>query len=119
MRDAFHASYQAAGREGLPWTITGSQKFNTRQVDERMAVVEFIGEMDLYTTIRAQRLTAQLIQQGCHCLIIDLHQTDYLDSTAWDAHRDAAPCTRARRRLTTGRSALSCAPFCWKLPASR
>ncbi len=60
----------------------GGLKIQIHQVDDQMAVVELIGEMDIYTTVRAKELMTQLIDNGCHCLIIDLHHAEYLDSTA-------------------------------------
>lgn len=60
----------------------GSLRVQTRLIDEHTAVVALQGEMDIYTTTRAKEILSQLLEQGHHHLIINLHHTDYLDSTA-------------------------------------
>lgn len=54
----------------------------TRIVDDRVAVVELAGEMDVYTTPLAKAAMLDLVEKGYHHLVVDLHRTEYLDSTA-------------------------------------
>jgi len=60
----------------------GSLKVQTQLIDDHTAIVMLTGEMDLYTTSRAKTIISELIDTGCRHLIVDLHQAEYLDSTA-------------------------------------
>lgn len=88
-----------------------------RPIDEKMAVVELQGEMDVYTTPRAKDLVTQLLSQGfCH-LIFDMRHMEYIDSTGLGlligtlrrlreeggSLRLVAPHSRVRRLLEVAR----------------
>ncbi len=54
----------------------------TRCLDNHIAVVELAGEMDVYTTPQAKEAMLDLLEKGYYLLVVNLHGTDYLDSTA-------------------------------------
>lgn len=54
----------------------------TRTIDDRVAVIELHGEMDVYTTPQAKEAMLELLEKGYYHLVVNLHGTDYLDSTA-------------------------------------
>ena len=54
----------------------------TRRVDATTAIVSLRGEMDVYTAPRAKEAMLDLLSNGYHHLVVNLQQTDYLDSTA-------------------------------------
>ena len=55
---------------------------HTRRIDTHTAIVEFAGEMDVYTTPKAKAAMLELLEQGYNHLVVNLQRTDYLDSTA-------------------------------------
>ncbi len=57
-------------------------EIHTRCVDEQTAIVDLAGEMDVYTTPQAKAAMLDLLEKGYHHLVVNLRQTDYLDSTA-------------------------------------
>ncbi len=60
---------------------TMNLEVRTRQLDAQTAIVELQGEMDVYTTPQAKTAMLDLLEKGYYHLVVDLHQTDYLDST--------------------------------------
>lgn len=58
---------------------------NTRRLDDRTAVVEFQGEMDISTSGKAKEAMHTLLEEGCRRLIVNLHGTEYIDSTGLGA----------------------------------
>lgn len=56
-------------------------EIRTREFNERIAIVELQGEMDVYTTPRAKDAMLSLVEKGYHHLIVDLRHAEYLDST--------------------------------------
>ncbi len=54
----------------------------TRCVDQHTAIVEITGEMDVYSTPQAKAAMLDLLEKGYYHLVVNLQQTDYLDSTA-------------------------------------
>ena len=54
----------------------------TRCVDEHTAIVNITGEMDVYTTPQAKAAMLDLLEKGYYHLVVNLQQTEYLDSTA-------------------------------------
>lgn len=61
---------------------TVNLQVHTHCVDEHTAIVEFEGEMDVYTTPQAKEAMLDLLDKGYHHLVVNLHRADYLDSTA-------------------------------------
>jgi anti-sigma B factor antagonist len=55
---------------------------HTRRVDEHTAVVDFQGEMDVYTTPQAKEAMLDLLDNGYYHLVVNLQGAEYLDSTA-------------------------------------
>lgn len=55
---------------------------HTRCVDDRIAVVELEGEMDVYTTPQAKEVMLDLLEKGYYHLVVNLHHAEYMDSTA-------------------------------------
>lgn len=53
----------------------------TRELNDRIAIVELQGEMDVYTTPQAKDVMLSLVEKGYHHLIVDLQRAEYLDST--------------------------------------
>lgn len=60
----------------------GTLTVHTRQLDTQTAVIELHGEMDAFTTPRAKEAVAHLLEGGYRNLLVNLHRTSYLDSTA-------------------------------------
>ena len=54
----------------------------SRTLDAEVAVVELIGEADVYTSYLAKEAMLKLLEAGSRHLIVDLTGADYLDSTA-------------------------------------
>ena len=54
----------------------------TRPIDDRIAIIELAGEMDVYTTPKAKEAMLELLEKGYYHLVVNLQQTVYLDSTA-------------------------------------
>lgn len=54
----------------------------TRCVDDRTAIVDLTGEMDVYTTPQAKAAMLDLLEKGYYHLVVNLRRTEYLDSTA-------------------------------------
>jgi len=85
----------------------------TQRVNDHTAIVTLIGEMDVYTTPRAKEAMLGLLSEGYYLLVVNLHGTEYLDSTALGVLvgtlkrvreqggdlRLAAPSPRVRRLL--------------------
>lgn len=61
---------------------TVNLQVHTRCVDTQTAVVEFEGEMDVYTTPQAKEAMLDLLDKGYHHLVVNLQRAEYLDSTA-------------------------------------
>lgn len=55
---------------------------HTRCVDQQTAIVDLTGEMDVYTTPQAKAAMLDLLEKGYYHLVVNLRQTEYLDSTA-------------------------------------
>jgi anti-sigma B factor antagonist len=55
-----------------------------RTVNE-IGVVDLLGEVDVYTTPRAKETMLALLEQGVVRIVVNLAQTEYLDSTALGA----------------------------------
>jgi len=53
-----------------------------RKLGANLAVVELIGDCDLYTTPKAKQAIVELIEQGYVFLAVVLEKTAYMDSTA-------------------------------------
>ena len=54
----------------------------TRAISPELAVVELIGEADVYSSSLAKDAMLKLLESGTRNLIVDLEKADYLDSTA-------------------------------------
>lgn len=61
---------------------TVNLQVHTRRVDEHTAVVDFQGEMDVYTTPQAKEAMLDLLDNGYYHLVVNLQGAEYLDSTA-------------------------------------
>jgi anti-sigma B factor antagonist len=56
-------------------------KVATHQVGEHTGVVDLQGEVDIYTAPQVKEAINLLLGNGCHQLVINLHRTNYFDST--------------------------------------
>lgn len=56
-----------------------------RRVTAQTAIIEFQGELDISTSPRAREMMLGLLGDGCQQIIINLHKTDYIDSTGLGA----------------------------------
>jgi anti-sigma B factor antagonist len=61
--------------------MTGTLTIETRRLDQLMAIVTLHGEMDLETAAHVKAAMGQLLDEGCHHLIINMRQIEFLDST--------------------------------------
>ena len=57
-------------------------ELSSRQMDEQTAVLSIGGEVDLYNTPQLKEQILDLIDSGVRRLVVDLSDTQYLDSTA-------------------------------------
>jgi anti-sigma B factor antagonist len=53
----------------------------TEQVSDSVAVIALSGEVDLYTAPDVKRELLRVIEEGAGCVIVDLTQTTFIDST--------------------------------------
>lgn len=61
---------------------TVNLQVNTRRVDDRTAIVDLQGEMDVYTTPQAKEAMLDLLDKGYYHLVVNLQRAEYMDSTA-------------------------------------
>jgi len=54
----------------------------TQSVNTNTAIIAITGEMDVYTTPQVKDAMLALLEKGYYHLIVNLQQTEYLDSTA-------------------------------------
>ncbi|NIM04289.1 MAG: anti-sigma factor antagonist [Armatimonadetes bacterium] len=57
-------------------------KIKSRRLETATGVVELIGEVDVYSAAQAKQKIHELLDGGVKHLLIDLSDTEYLDSTA-------------------------------------
>jgi anti-sigma B factor antagonist len=57
-------------------------RVKSRRLEDKVGVVEVFGEVDLYSAPQAKQAMLELVEGGVVHLLIDLRNTDYLDSTA-------------------------------------
>lgn len=57
-------------------------RIKSRRVGAGVGVVELVGEVDVYSAAQARQAMHELVDGGAKHVLIDLHGTDYLDSTA-------------------------------------
>lgn len=57
-------------------------RVKSRRLKAGTGVVELFGEVDVYSAPQAKQAMQELIDNGVTNLLIDLQNTDYLDSTA-------------------------------------
>jgi anti-sigma B factor antagonist len=60
-------------------------EIKSRRLSPNLAVVELIGECDVYTAPKFREAVDRLIDDGVNYLAINLTKTEYLDSTALGA----------------------------------
>jgi anti-sigma B factor antagonist len=60
-------------------------EIKSRRLSPNLAVVELIGECDIYTAPKFREAVDRLIDDGVNYLALDLAKTEYLDSTALGA----------------------------------
>lgn len=57
-------------------------RVKSRRLNDGAGVIELIGEVDVYSAAQAKQSMHELIDSGANHLVIDMNNTDYLDSTA-------------------------------------
>lgn len=57
-------------------------RVKSRRIAAETGVVELVGEVDVYTAPQAKQAMHELVDDGATHILIDLRNTDYLDSTA-------------------------------------
>lgn len=60
-------------------------ELSSQQMDEQTAVLSIGGEVDLYTVPQLKEEILELIERGVRRLVVNLSDTQYLDSTALGA----------------------------------
>jgi anti-sigma B factor antagonist len=59
-----------------------NKDINVRKVNDKVAVVNFSGEMDLYSTPAAKEKLTELMDAGTFNIVVNMKHTMYIDSTA-------------------------------------
>ncbi|MEU3855097.1 STAS domain-containing protein [Streptomyces sp. NPDC029554] len=62
-------------------TVSDALDMTVRHIDDRTAVVDVSGDVDLHTSVALRAYVSALLAQGARHLVLDLSATQYIDST--------------------------------------
>ncbi|GAA2549461.1 STAS domain-containing protein [Streptomyces sp. NPDC058947] len=62
-------------------TVSDALDMTVRHIDDRTAVVDVSGDVDLHTSVALRAYVSALLAQGVRHLVLDLSATQYIDST--------------------------------------